>query len=531
MDSSVFDQNRITRWFSKSSVRMLTLASITVAILAILHVSQQQANTPMQQLLQGCKLQSRDLHRMQIAFGQEGLNDFKIKEGAIWVPQARHSSYLAAANEHDAIPAELKLTKDPSENDSGNPFLSRSQQEYRKHLRRKNQIREMVTRLPFVDQAWFVMEQAPRQNAFSRSHRSAVLSIRSTPESPLGEAHVDTIKQMVAGAVSNLPVENIVVIDLNNGFAHQDNIDQLTQKQRELHQIAGNQKRFYENRAQEVLQDFPGIKVRVDVAVNEVIVEAQPKVMAPAAPVAKSLPSPSAGANGVVSIEVEPPRQTPTNVLVSTEAQTTVQLDKQLHVFVEVPTDTVFATLGEPIRGAKDVNARSRKASIERQTKTKFEQLKNTIVNRLLPVFPSDTGNGSSLAEVGNTLDFKLLPATKQANAAVDWPTRAYAFWETNWPSICVLGIGAILLTLVVRRSDQFQPPAGDQLAAAEFGGAGSVGSELSIRGEHATEQSANGASPETQCDSNAEVHLSKLIQEDPDSAAKIIETWIRDAA
>ena len=88
MDSSVFDKNRISRWFSKSSVRMLTLASIVVAILAILHVSQQQANAPMQELLQGCKLQSRDLHRMQIAFGQEGLNDFQIKEGVIWVPKA-----------------------------------------------------------------------------------------------------------------------------------------------------------------------------------------------------------------------------------------------------------------------------------------------------------------------------------------------------------------------------------------------------------------------------------------------------------
>ena len=530
MDSSVFDQDRITRWFSKSSVRMLTLASIIVAILAILHVSQQGANTPMQRLLPGCKLQSRDLHRMQIAFGQEGLNDFKVEDGVILVPKARHSSYLAAANEHDAIPAELKLTKDPSASDSGNPFLSRSQQEYRKHLRRKNQIREMVIRLPFVDQAWFEMDQAPRQNAFSRTRRSAVLSIRSTSESLLREAHVDTIKQMVAGAVSDLRVENIVVIDLNNGFAHQDNTDQLTQKQRELHQIADNQKRFYENRAQELLQDFPGVKVRVDVAVNEVIVETQPAT-ATIAPVVQQSPSPTAGANGVVSLEVEPKEQAPTIVQASNETQTTIRLDKQLHVFVEVPTDTVFATLGEPILGAKSVTARARQASIEHQTETKFEQLKSTIASRLLPLFPSDTGKGSSLAEDGNTLAFTLLPAATQAKTTVDWATRAQAFWETNWPSICVLGIGAVLLTLVVRRSDQFQAPAGDQLAVAEYGTTDPMGSELSIHGEYDATLAATEESPEIQSDANAEVQLTKLIQEDPDSAAKIIETWIRDAA
>lgn len=128
MDSSVSDQNLIARWFSKKSVRLLTLASVIVAILAVLHVSQQQASAPMQELLQGSNLQARDLQRMQIAFGQAGLNEFKIKDGVVWVPQAKHSSYLAAAAEHDAIPAELKVVNDAMISDTGNPFMSRSQQ-------------------------------------------------------------------------------------------------------------------------------------------------------------------------------------------------------------------------------------------------------------------------------------------------------------------------------------------------------------------------------------------------------------------
>ena len=151
MDSSVSDQNLITRWFSKSSVRLLTLASVIVAILAVLHVSQQQVSAPMQELLQGYNLKTRDLQRMQIAFGQAGLNEFKVKDGVVWVPQAKHSSYLAAVAEHDAIPAELKVADNAITSDAGNPFESRSQKEDRKHLRRKKQIQEMVTRLPFVE--------------------------------------------------------------------------------------------------------------------------------------------------------------------------------------------------------------------------------------------------------------------------------------------------------------------------------------------------------------------------------------------
>ena len=509
MDSSVSDQNLITRWFSKNSVRLLTLASVIVAILAVLHVSQQQASAPMQELLQGCNLKTGDLQRMQIAFGQAGLNEFKIEDGVIWVPQAKHSSYLAAVAEHGAIPAELKVADKAITSDAGNPFESRSQKEDRKHLRRKKQIQEMVTRLPFVEQAWCEMDQAPRQNAFSKARRSAVLSIHSNPDCQLRVAHVDTIKQMVSAAVGlDLPVENIVVIDLNNGFAHLDDFDQLTQKQRELHQIEANQKRFYESRAQELLRDYPGVKVRVDVAVNEVAVEVEPAVIQAFAPVQRGA-DPVAGANGVVSIEIEVPEQSSV-APVDNEVETTIQLDKQLHVSVDVPTESVFAALGEPIISKKHTTSKARKASIDQQTRAKFEQFKRTIADRLLPLFPSEARTGSRLADHGNSLDFRLIPATARVNTASNWQTRAQAWLGTNWPSIGVLGIGAVLLTLVFRRSEHFQPAVDGEMDV----------NDLSIH-------NGNGI----QNNSDSEVQLTKLIQEDPDSAAKIIETWIRDAA
>ena len=524
MDAEVSDQNMITRLFSKNSVRMVTLASIIVAILAVLHVSQRQSNAPMQELLQGCKLENRDLHRMQIAFGQAGLSDFKIKEGRVWVPQAKQGAYLAAVNGHNAIPAELKFSPDLATTDSGNPFLSRSQLEYREHARRKNQIREMVIRLPFVDQAWFEMDQAPRQNAFSNTKRSAVLSIRSTPEAQLRVAHVDTIKQMVAGAVTGLSVENVVVIDLDNGFAHQANIDELTQKQHELQLIAANQKRFYESRAQELLQDYPGVKVRVDVAVNEVAVEVDSVATIPdVAPVVPQIEAPSAGANGVVSIEVETPQQPPIIVQASTESETTIHLKKQLNVFIDVPTDTVFAVLGKPTISDQGTTARGRQASIKYQTQAKFKQLQAKIVDRLLPLFPSEIGLENQLAERGNSLDFRLLPATNQTKAMSGWTSRAQAFFEKNWPSICVLGIGAALLTLVVRRSDQLQMPPREYIDS--YGTLESADSQLAVH------DAADLSQRDIPNDPDAEVQLTKLIQEDPDSAAKIIETWIRDAA
>ena len=160
---------------------------------------------------------------------------------------------------------------------------------------------------------------------------------------------------MVAGALTDLPIENIVVIDLNNGFAHQNNIDQLTQKQLELHQIAANQKRFYESRVQEILLDYPGVNVRVDVAVNEILVDVEPEVATTPLPTVQQAMPPSAGANGVVSLEPEAPQQA-TVVPVPTEPRTTVELDKQLNIFVEVPTRSPLCSLGRTDRKKKTLH-------------------------------------------------------------------------------------------------------------------------------------------------------------------------------
>ena len=103
-----------------------------------------------------------------------------------------------------------------------------------------------------------------------------------------------------------------------------------------------------------------------------------------------------------------------------------------------------------------------------------------------------------------------MIPAVARVNTASNWQTRAQTWLGTNWPSIGVLGIGAVLLTLVFRRSEHFQPAVDGEVDV----------SDLSVHNE-------NGI----QSDPDSEVQLTKLIQEDPDSAAKIIETWIRDAA
>ena len=145
-------------------------------------------------------------------------------------------------------------------------------------------------------------------------------------------------------------------------------------------------------------------------------------------------------------------------MLVANEVETTVELEKQLHVSVDVPTEAVFAALGEPVISKKHTASKASQASIDQQTRAKFEQFKRTIADRLSPLFPSEAGTRSRLTEHGNSLDFRLIPAVTRVNTASNWQTGVQAWLGTNWPSIGVLGIGAVLLLSLIHISEPTRP-------------------------------------------------------------------------
>ena len=102
------------------------------------------------------------------------------------------------------------------------------------------------------------------------------------------------------------------------------------------------------------------------------------------------------------------------------------------------------------------------------------------------------------------------LPVSNVESPA-DWVTKFQNFATDNWPSIAVLLIGVGLLTIATRR-----PSPGTDYVSNQP-------TSLAVSDDSVSEQPSD--------DACAEVRLAQMIQEDPDSAAKIIESWIRDAA
>lgn len=527
MDSEQSIAERITKLMRGRRFRAFGIACLVLSVLVVLQVGNLKRNTPMCDLLGNCNLANGDLQRMQIALSQSGLGEFRIQDNRLLVPAAQQAVYLQAIAEHNAIPQELREAEETGP--SINPFLSRSQQLSIERAAKKRQIREMVVRLPFVEQAWFEMDQSDTHSAFEQAKQSAVISIRTPQNVPLNDQHVDTVKRMIGGAVAGLDPMAIVVIDLSAGFAHQEHVDPLTTQQVHFQRIASEQQRFYENRIRETLQDYPGIKITIHVEVksepkSDKFTSTAPSQFPAAQAIEFPVPAniPNAGANKAASLQDFEPapqsiqRNTPATMgyqidLISHDEGTNVDsLIKEISVSIDVPQKLVHDLFGSPTIERSEARSHSEfQTAVAKDTQMKFEQLQSEIIQKIRPVLPASTFQNRAAFPIAVNLIRQPLPAETQ------WTSQVQQLAVQQWPSAAVLVIGLILLSIVTRNPDPIP------------------GSSRNVdqNADHDVLSIDSRQSNENRLDQNPEVRLSNLIEKDPDAAAKVIEAWIRDAA
>jgi hypothetical protein len=242
---------------------------------------------------------------MQFALGKAGLSEFKVENGALMVPQRAHGAYLHAVAENDAIPDHLRDEDDALP--AINPFMTRSQQRLITENEKKRQIRDMVTRLPFVEQAWFEMDTAEGGSAFEPARQSAVISIRPPAGTLLDAYQVATLRQMIGGAMAGIDPKDIVVIDVSAGYAHQDQASTPQFKSVSIEQRPVlEQKSHYTNRVREALKkygpEYADIGIDVQVEMFEVAPTQKASFQPPVAAKPESRFSAVMGTNGVASI-------------------------------------------------------------------------------------------------------------------------------------------------------------------------------------------------------------------------------------
>ena len=507
--------NQAKELFQIRRNRALMLAVVVLIALAVIQINHLQVNSPMAELFSG-QLGRNDVERIQLAFGNANLNGFQIQDNRIMVPQQQRSEYLRAITEQNAVPRHLQV--ETPEAESTNMFMSRSQQKSISRQRKKEQIRKMVMRLPFVEQAWFEMDVADSHSAFDAAAQTAVISIEPAEGVILDSVQVDTVTRIIRGAIAGIAADQIQVIDIHSGYAHDGkNKIEANQISQVKDRPALEQQNYFENRIRRCLTDLPGAEVAVKVEVVELpAVEDKTAQFIPAEPIEPQRRSANlvAGTNGFASIYDGAPAVVAAPVVVAPVSFHRPTYATKVKVDVAVPQSLVEARVGKKFNGSVLPTS---------GLQTSFEQLHDEIVQRIQPLLPED----SEIARGGSPVSVRLIrsvPVTKLA-----WQDNFKQLLTKYWPSAVVLAIGLLLLS-TMRRGDGNR-----ERIAAETESLNadilSINSTLETRTRQSDETELRIAEVEEAARHDAEVKLNQLVEQNPDSTKRVLENWIRDAS
>ena len=508
--------NQAKELFRTRRYRAVLLAVAVLIALAVIQINHLQVNSPMAELFNG-ELNRRDVERIQLAFGNANLNGFDIQDNRILVPQQQRSEYLRAITDQNAIPQHLQI--DAPESESVSMFMSRSQQKSLSRQRKKEQIRKMVARLPFVEQAWFEMDVADSHSAFDAAAQTAVISIEPREGVILDSAQVDTVTRIIKGAIAGITVDQIQVIDIHSGYAHDGT------RQTDANQVthvnglpALEQQNYFENRIRRTLTDLAGVEVavKVDVVENprQIIKAVQASVPKPVE-ANRSSANLVAGTNGFASIydgssnelSVEPVEVAPVTYSSPTYS-TKVKVD------VAVPQSLVQSRISSEMNTSK-----MRTSGLQ----TSFEKLQAEIVGRVTPLLPA----GSELAHGQSPISVRLVRSAPVST--LTWQDSFKQLLVKYWPSAAVLAIGLLLISTMNRSGRQRERLAAEteSLNADIL----SINSTLESRNRQADENDLRVSEIEETARREAEQQLNEMVEQNPDTTKRVLKSWIKDAA
>ena len=506
---------QIQEKLNQRQIQVVLVGVLILAVIAVLQVVQSSKSQSLVALIESQQLCEGDLERMQFAISKAGISGCKVKNGTLMVPGRQKENCLKAIADNDALPQFLQ--SESTTTPALNPFLTRSQQKRVEETQKKRLIREMVMRLPFVKNAWFEMDTAANGSVFKPAQQTAVVSVEPPTDLVLDSDQVATLREMIAGAIAGLPRENIRVIDITSGYAHRSGgvgrkvvtIDQRS---------AFEQETFYRKRIEQAIKTYGDIdvQVRVDMIENPPVIARQVAYTKPVE-VRSTKPAVAViGTNGAASIhDIEEIKVAPVPVAVApvvAEPTYSSRVDVTLQVPESFASQMAIGKVAFP----------ADKPNIKQQAIT---QLGRSLVENVKPILPK-----SSFAQ-GTPFPISVRFVAPPIAAPVASPTlqsRLKALVLKHWPSVAVLLIGLVLLTIMTRQS-QYDDGDADDLMDEDII---SINSTTEVSNEVSGSPLPEVAlvQPDDYARRAAEEKLGSLVEKDPDSAARVIESWIRNA-
>ncbi len=445
--------------------------------------------------------------QVRLVLVQHGRAGFQIEQGRLLVPAGEQAACLQALVEANALPESL-LDADAEDLPSINPFLSQSQQLLVQQQHRARQLRRLLAGLPFVCEATVQLDSQPAASMYSSPDLRCVASIRPHGRLVLDASELRTIRENLLAAIAGIEAGRIVINDLNSGTAW--NGAELPESAAPAIALEQLQRvRQCEHQVGLVLANWPGVKCRV-------IESAAATGPMPLASAGSSAPPREAASNSAARVVPGSNSRARIPALLANHAREQLQTNRKIRpVPAPEPGDPLAVELWVSAEGINHyLAAQSPSAGSDpvkhSLTAGNTEAVRAGIRKKLREAIESSW----QLASAGPLPSLDVRFSTPAEN-----PIPVGSLYRASWNgwragTVWALGSGLVLcglLTVTMRRRRQ-KPAA--------------IEPENAQRPDVWFDNSSDTANRD-----RIRRQIDDLIDRNPEAAAKVIQTWIRDAA
>jgi len=165
-------------------------------------------------LFNGAQFKPSEIYAMEIAFGKAGLSSYEVKGARIHIPRSQKAVYLKALSDADALPVSVGVRgEDPLGNAS--PFESHWVKTERLKAAKAKDLAELIEASGDVEWAKVIYDTQTKSRLTGEKATTASVTVKPIGSGRLDEARVSLIKHQVASAYAGLRPEGVTVTDPN----------------------------------------------------------------------------------------------------------------------------------------------------------------------------------------------------------------------------------------------------------------------------------------------------------------------------
>ena len=253
----------------------LLLASLTVIAFMTLFLVSQYAAKPAVVDLMAADGQVSTVRALQV-----GGFDAKMVDGRIVLPQGEQSSALAYLSESGQLPGDTTLLFSnlvQSQDWKG----SKSQHRQQYNIALQNELSRVLSKFRGVQKATVILD-VPQSSGLGRASKSATASVTLFGSSGgrVSQSLVDAAAQLVSGAVSGLDPRSVQVIDGSTGQARSATDEETLASSRYL-DYASQVEKHTKQKIEGLFGHIPGVVVSITAQVDITKVESSEKLFMP----------------------------------------------------------------------------------------------------------------------------------------------------------------------------------------------------------------------------------------------------------